>query len=409
MSKLVIEAEPEEYGLSRERLARIATHFDAYIEDERLPSWLVTVARGGQLLWSAKGGYQDRERGIEVSDDTIWRIYSMTKPLIGVATMMLYEEGRFDLLDDVGQWIESLQSPRVWVGGTADAPETTPATSPIRVHHLLTHTSGLTYGFQRRHPVDEIYRSRGYDFSFARGADLSQAIEDWGSMPLLFEPGTQWNYSVAFDVLGRLIEIWSGQPLDIFMKERIFDPLGMADTEWWCTPEKKDRLAMLYVPSHGKSRPFDELANGVLHRPRLLGGGGGLLSTAYDYDRFMSMLLRGGALDGVRLLSSRTVDFMTQNQLADCADLTAVAVDSYSQVEYSGLGFGLSMFVLNDQRRNRSLLTDGSFGWGGAASTAFWVDPLEELTVAFYTQLLPSGTYPIRRELQQLVYQALID
>ena len=360
-------------------------------------------------MWSDKGGHSDRERDVEVADDTIWRIYSMTKPIIAVAAMMLYEEGRFDLNDEVGRWIDAAKDARVWVGGTPEAPETAPAKNPVRVHHLLTHTSGLTYGFQRRHPADAIYRARGYDFSFAAGADLAHAVDDWFSMPLICEPGTSFNYSVAFDVLGRLIEIWSGQALDAFLHERIFEPLQMRDTEWWCTPEKSDRLAMLYVPSHGASIPYEDLAKTVLHRPRLLGGGGGLLSTAHDYDRFMAMLLRGGELDGARLLSSRTVELMTSNQLPGDGDLVDVAIDSYNEIESAGWGFGLSMFVVIDGRANRSLVSDGSFGWGGAASTVFWVDPLEELTVAFYTQLLPSGTYPIRRELQQLVYQALID
>jgi CubicO group peptidase (beta-lactamase class C family) len=409
VSKLVVEVEPEAYGFSSTRLARIKSHFDAYVEDGRLAGWLATVSRGGQLVWSDKGGHRDRERELDVADDTIWRIYSMTKPVIGVAVMMLYEEGRFDLLDDIGQWIPSFNETRVWVGGTPESPQTAPAQNPIRVHHLLTHMSGLTYGFQRCHPVDEIYRSRGYDFSFARGADLAQAVEDFASMPLVFEPGTQWNYSVAFDVLGRLIEIWSGQSLDVFVKERILDPLGMADTEWWCPPEKEERLAMLYVPAHGESMPYEDLAKAVLHPPRLLGGGGGLLSTAYDYERFMTMMLRGGELDGVRLLSSRTTDFMTENQLPQDADLNDVAVDSYREDQYRGLGFGLSMSVVTDARKNKSLITEGSFAWGGAASTTFWVDPLEDLTVAFYTQLLPSGTYPIKRDFQQLVYQALVE
>ncbi len=407
MSKLIVDVEPEAYGLSSSRLARISSHFDAYVEDRRLPNWLATVSRGGQLVWSGKGGYRDRERGVAICDDTIWRIYSMTKPITAIAAMMLYEEGCFDLNDEVGRWIEAFKKPRVWVGGTVASPETAPAEHPILVHHLLTHMSGLTYGFQRRHPVDAIYRERGYDFGFANGANLAQAIDDWAAMPLVFEPGMHFNYSVSFDVLGRLIEIWSGQALDVFMKERIFDPLGMRDTQWWCPPEKEDRLAMLYVPGHGESHPYEELANAVLHPPRLLGGGGGLLSSAYDYDRFMAVLLRGGELDGVRLVSSRTVEFMTANQLPRDADLADVAVDSYGEVDGEGRGFGLSMFVVIDPRRNKSLVTEGSYGWGGAASTVFWVDPLEDLSVAFYSQLLPTGTYPIRREMQQLVYQAL--
>jgi CubicO group peptidase (beta-lactamase class C family) len=409
MSKLVVEVHPKEWGFSPERLERIAPHFDQYVEDRRLPGWLATISRGGQLIWSGQGGHRDRERELGVEDDTIWRIYSMTKPIIAAATMMLYEEGRFDLNDDVGQWIESLREPRVFSGGTSMKPQTVPATEPVRVHHLLTHTSGLTYGFQYKHPVDAIYRAKGYDFIFKPGASLSEAVDDWCSSPLVFQPGSRWNYSVSFDVLGRLIEIWSGQSLDVFLKERLFDPLGMSDTEWWCPPEKADRLAMLYVPVHRESVAYEDWAKYSLREPRLLGGGGGLLSTAYDYNRFATMLLRGGELDGARLLSSRTVELMTSNHLPGDVDLEEFAVDSFSEGEYAGIGFGFGMSVVEDRRKNKSLVADGTFAWGGAASTAFWVDPGEDLTVSFFTQLLPSGTYPIRRELQQLVYQALAD
>lgn len=333
----------------------------------------------------------------------------MTKPVIAIAVMILYEEGRLDLSDDVGQWIDGFREPRVWVGGTVEAPETAPAEGPVRVVHLLTHMSGLTYGFQYRHPVDAIYRHLGYNFGYAKDADLDQAIRDCSSVPLLFEPGARWNYGVSFDVLGRLIEIWSGQPLDVFLRERILGPLGMVDTEWWTPPEKAERLAMLYVPAEGVSVPFERLANASLHPPRILGGSGGLLSTAYDFERFMAMLLGGGELDGTRIVSRRSLELMTTNYLPGGGDLATLAVDSYAEPPYTGLGFGLSMFVLEDARANRTLATEGSFGWGGAASTAFLVDPTEDLTMAFYTQLLPSGTYPIRRDLERLVYEALAD
>ena len=193
------------------------------------------------------------------------------------------------------------------------------------------------------------------------------------------------------------------------MKERIFDPLGMSDTEWWCPPEKADRLATLYVPSNGDSFPFDDLGKHSLHPPRIFGGGGGLLSTAYDYNRFMTMLLRGGELDGQRLVSSRTLELMIENHLPGDGDLVDLAEDSYSEAAYAGQGFGFGMSVMIDRRKNKSLVTEGSFFWGGAASTTFWVDPIEDLAVGFYTQLLPSGTYPIRRDLQRFVYQALAD
>ncbi len=404
-----VEIDPRDVGLDPVRLSRIATHFDAYVEDHRLPGWLASVSRGGQLAWTGRGGHRNRERDLAVEADTLWRIYSMTKPLTTLGAMMLYEEGHFDLNDDVARWIEEFAAPRVYVAGTPSDPETVPATEPIRVHHLLTHMSGLTYGFNHTHPVDAMYRSRGYEFGWPPGADLSRAVADWASMPLLFQPGTKWNYSVATDVLGRLIELWSGQPLDVFFRERILDPLSMVDTDWWCPPDKAERLAQIYVPSSGASLPMDPLGRHSLTWPSLLGGGGGLISSAGDYQRFMTMLLRGGELDGVRLVSSRTLALMTENHLPDDGDLASIATDSFSESDFAGVGFGLGFSVVTDRRVNRSLSSEGTFGWGGAASTVFWVDPLEEITVSFFTQLLPSGTYPIRRELQRLVYATLVD
>jgi CubicO group peptidase (beta-lactamase class C family) len=409
VTTLEVRRDPAEAGFDPRRLERIRTHFDAYVENRRLAGWLVTLARDGDLVWTGRGGYRHREEGLAVTDDTIWRIYSMTKPLTTVAALTLYEEGLFDLTDDVGRWIDELREPRVYVGGPPTAPQTVPAVEPVRVHHLLTHMSGLTYGFNYTHPVDAIYRAKGYDFGFPREADLARAVHDWCTSPLLFQPGSRWNYSVATDVLGRLVELWSGQPLDEFLRERVLDPLGMADTDWFCPEDRQDRLAMLYVPNEGDSLPFADLARGARHRPGVLGGGGGLVSSAHDYQRFMTMLLRGGELDGVRILSPRTVALMTANHLPGGVDLAAVAMDSFAEVDFAGIGFGLGVSVVTDPRRNKSLVSEGTYGWGGAASTAFWVDPARALSVAFYTQLLPSGTYPLRRELQQLVYQAMVD
>jgi CubicO group peptidase (beta-lactamase class C family) len=409
MSSLEIQFDPFELGFDATRLERIQTHFDQYVDDSRLAGWLATVSRGGELVWTGNAGHRDREKGLAVADDTIWRIYSMTKPLTSIATMILCEEGLFDLNDDAGKWIEALKNPRVYVSGPPNNPRTVPAIEPVRIHHLLSHTSGLTYGFHYTHVTDAIYRAKGYDFGYPKDADLAQAVHDWCSSPLVFQPGTGWNYSVATDVLGRLIEIWSGQSLDVFMRERILEPLGMDDTEWWCPPEKQDRLAMLYVPVNGESVAHEPIARAATRPPQLLGGGGGLLSTAYDYNRFMSMLLRGGQLDGVRIISSRTLQLMTMNHLPDNTDLEDFATDSFSEADYAGVGFGLGFSVVGDQAKNKSLVSEGSFAWGGAASTAFWVDPVEDLTVSFFTQLLPSSTYPIRRDLQRLVYQALVD
>ena len=409
MGALQLEGDAAELGFDPRRLARIQEHFDHYVDDRRLPGWLVTVARGGQVVYTGKGGHRDREAGLLVEDDTIWRIYSMTKPLTSIAVMMLYEEGAFDLNDDAGKWIEELRSARVYVSGPPTAPVTVPATEPVRVHHLLSHMSGLTYGFTYLHVTDAIYRANGYDFGFPKGADLAQAVSDWCSMPLRFQPGSGWNYSVSTDVLGRLVEIWSGQSLSDFFRERILDPLGMTDTEWYCPQDKADRLSTLYYPTPDGCIPLTDMSALALKVPRLYGGGGGLLSTARDYQRFMTMLLNGGELDGVRLVSNRTLDLMTENHLPGDVDLAEYAVDSFSEDQQAGVGFGLGFSVVLDRRENKSLVSEGTFAWGGAASTAFWVDPLEDLTVGFYTQLLPSGTHNIRRELQQLIYSSLVD
>jgi CubicO group peptidase (beta-lactamase class C family) len=349
------------------------------------------------------------ESSLPIEDDTIYRIYSMTKPLISILAMMLHEEGYFDLNDDVGQWIPTLKEPRVWVGGTPQNYQTVPSREPVRVWHLLSHMSGLTYFFNYNHPIDAIYRQKGYDFGNDPGTDLAGAVDDWCSVPLLFEPGTQWNYSVSTDVVGRLIEIWTGQTLGDVLRERLTGPLGMVDTDFHAPAASHDRLAELYIAVAGAAIPGGGMSNGAKHPPRNQSGGGGLVSTAADYNRFMTMLVNGGIYNGTRLLSSRTLDLMTRNHLPDNADLEKLAGDSFSEVSYAGIGFGLGFSVVLDAARNKVPTSEGSFAWGGAASTAFWVDPVEELTVGFYTQVLPSGTYPLRRELQRLVYAALVD
>lgn len=412
MKELALENNPSDVGLRCDALNRIQTYFDGFVDAGRLGGWLATVARSGQLVWTGRGGYQDRERSLLVRDDTIWRLYSMTKPITALAAMMLYDEGRFDLNDEVGRWIEELRDPRIYVSGPAIAPVTRPALEPVRVHHLLTHTAGLTYGFQRVTPVDEMYRAKGYDetrWIWPEGIDLAGAVRDWCSTPLLFEPGSEWNYSVATDVIGRLIEIWSGQRLDDFIQERILDPLLMHDTHWYCPEEKLERLSMLYLNHGGAAVPLEELAAKATQVPTLLVGGGGLVSTAHDFNRFMTMLVRGGELNAHRFISQRTLSLMTRNHLPQNLTLADFARDSFKEAGQSGVGYGLGVSVFVDQARNKSLVSEGSFAWGGAASTYFWVDPVEELCVGLYSQLLPSSSYPFRRALQQFVYTALDD
>jgi CubicO group peptidase (beta-lactamase class C family) len=409
MNQLDIAVDPASAGLDPARLSRITTHFDDYVSSRRLSGWLATVSRGGKLAWVGQGGDRNREKGHDVTHDTLWRIFSMTKPITSIAAMMLHEEGKFDLNDDAGRWIEALREPRVFTGGTAQAPVSIPSREPVRVWHLLSHTAGLTYAFQNNHPVDAIYRAKGYEYGYPEGADLNRAVDDWCSTPLLYEPGTAWNYSVATDVLGRLVEIWSGQSLDTFIRERILEPLGMHDTVWHCPEDESERLAMMYVPVNGDSFAVESMAASATQVPQLLSGGSGLMSTAYDYQRFTAMLLNGGELDGVRLVAPRTLELMTSNHLADGHDISQLSRGLYSETGQSGIGFGLGFSVMVDPVKSKSPLSEGTFAWGGGASTAFWVDPKEELTVSFFTQLLPSWTYPIRRELHQLVYGALVN
>ena len=410
MGGLEAEVRPEEVGFDGARLARIANHFGRYVDDGRLPGWLAVVSRGGRIAYVALAGHRDREAGLPVTGDTLFRIYSMTKPITSVAAMMLYEEGAFELKTPVHRFIESFRGPRVYQRGNHVTPATVPSREPVRMWHLLTHTAGLTYGFHYTHAVDAMYRAAGFEFGHPPGIDLATACDRWASMPLLFEPGTEWNYSVATDVLGRVVEVLSGQTLDRFFAERIFGPLGMSDTGFSVRPEDRHRRAMLYGAGRRRlARPLPEVTAEIDSEPTLLSGGGGLVSTAADYHRFTEMLRRRGELDGVRLLSPRTVDYMTRNHLPGGADLEEVGRPVFAETTYTGIGFGLGFSVVLDAAANKVLSSEGEFAWGGAASTVFWVDPAEDVTVLFLTQLIPSSTYPIRSELSQLVYQALVD
>jgi CubicO group peptidase (beta-lactamase class C family) len=329
--------------------------------------------------------------------------------------MMLYEEGAFQLTDPVSRYIPAFADARVFSGGSDISYTTVPVTEPVRVWHLLSHTSGLTYGFQRSHPVDAIYRANGFEWGSPRGMDLAGCVDAWAGMPLLFQPGSEWNYSVSTDVLGRLVEVCSGQRLDEFFAERIFRPLGMTETAFWARPEEAGRLGPLYSRGpEGKAIPMDAMGKAAYREPAYLSGGGGLVSSAADYHRFTQMLLHrpdspAGELDGARLLSPRTVGYMTMNQLPGNADLEEFGRPLFAESVFQGVGFGLGFAVQLDAAASKTLCSVGEFNWGGAASTAFWVDPAEQLTVSFFTQLMPSSVYPIRPQLRQLVYQALVD
>jgi CubicO group peptidase (beta-lactamase class C family) len=413
MSGLRAEVDAPEVGLDAQRLQRIDQHFARYVDDGRLPGWLVAVSRRGRLAHVSCYGSRDLEAGLPVEPDTLWRIYSMTKPVTSVAAMVLYEEGALELSDPVSKFIPAFAGVRVYAGGSDQRQVTVPAAEPVRIWHLLTHTSGLTYGFHRVHPVDARYRAAGFEWSVPGGMDLATACETWASLPLLFQPGTEWNYSVATDVLGRVVEVASGQRLDEFFAARILGPLGMTDTAFYAGDEGIGRLAALYTPTgDAKTARLDSLGRVARKPARLNSGGGGLLSTAGDYHRFLHMLLDtpgspAGELDGARLLSSPTVGYMARNHLPGGLDLETFGRPLYAESPFAGIGFGLGFGVVIDPVPSRVVCSEGELSWGGAASTAFWIDQREELAVAFYTQLLPSSTYRIRPQLRQLVYQAL--
>jgi CubicO group peptidase (beta-lactamase class C family) len=393
---LNVEIDPQEAGFDAQRLTRIDRHFQRYVDDRKLPGFLFVLARDGQIVHTAKGGLRDVENEAPVELDTIWRIYSMTKPITSVAAMLLYEQGAFELKDPIATFLPEFAEMRVWRNGSPVKPVTVPATESIRVWHLLTHTAGLTYGFHHAHPLDAVYRDRGFEWGSPPGLDLAGCVEAWAGLPLLFEPGSEWNYSVATDVLGRLVEVVSGQSLDVFLRERIFEPLGMTDTAF--APTDTDRLAALYQPG------LVRIPMGDGPMP-YFSGGGGLYSTAADYGRFTTMLLE----DGAPILGSRTARYMRQNHLPGGAELEQLArpVGAFSETQFAGHGFGLGFSVLEDPAEVKILSSKGEIAWGGAASTAFWVDPQERITGHFFTQLLPSSTYPLRGQLRQLVYQAL--
>jgi CubicO group peptidase (beta-lactamase class C family) len=414
VSELKAEVDPAEVGLDADRLGRIDGNFARYVDDGRLAGYLVTVSRHGKLAHVSSYGARDREEGLPVESDTLWRIFSMTKPITSVAAMMLYEEGALQLTDPVSKFIPSFADLRVYAGGSDQNPLTVPATEPMRVWHLLTHTSGLTYGFHRVHTVDAIYRAAGFDPGAPRGMDLAAACDGWASLPLLFEPGAEWNYGVSTDVLGRVVEVASGQSLDEFFTERILRPLDMTDTTFWVEDDRASRLAALYGLGPGRAMikmgaPWDN----ARIKPRMLSGGGGLVSTAADYHRFLQLLLDrpdspAGELDGVRLLSPRTVRYMGRNHLPGGQDIATFGRALYAESPMHGSGFGLGFAVVTDPAAVKVDCSAGELSWGGAASTAFWIDQAEGLTVSFFTQLIPSNALPLRPQLRQLVYQSIL-
>jgi CubicO group peptidase (beta-lactamase class C family) len=402
--------EPAEVGFDPKRLANLDNHFARYVDTGLLAGWQIVVTRRGEVAHASTYGQRDAEAGAAVTPDTLWRIYSMTKPVTSVAAMALWEEGRFELTDEISKWIPEFANMKVWDKGSALRPYYVPAVEPIRMWHLLTHTSGLTYGFMQSHPVDALYRAAGYDLANSAPGDLETTARNWAKLPLLHQPGTRWSYGVSTAVLGRVLEVITGQPLDEVIAERILTPLKMTDTRWWVDTDDAHRLAALYVPNpgNGKALRYDALGGSALRPPEMFGGGEGLISSAADYHRFTQMMLREGELDGVRLLSSRTVRYMTRNHLPGGKTLADLSTGGFAETTFDGVGFGLGFAILLDPALGKTMGTEGVYYWGGAASTTFWVDPVEDLTAMLFTQLLPSSIHPLRPQLRQMVYSALI-
>jgi CubicO group peptidase (beta-lactamase class C family) len=402
---------PEAVGLSSERLKRIETFIqDKYIDTGKLPCALTQVWRRGQLAYQSVQGFADVERGTPLKADSLFRIYSMTKPVTSVAFMILVEEGLVSLDDPVHRFIPAWRDLGVFQAGVAGAFQTKKVAEPMRVLDLLRHTAGLTYGFQQRTNVDAAYRKLKLDGIDSEGG-LQEFVDRLGTVPLEFSPGESWNYSVATDVLGYLVEKISGQPFDAFLKERIFDPLKMIDTGFFVPESQRARFTACYAltPSGKVVLQDDPEKSRFLSDPSVKSGGGGLVSTADDYMRFCRMLLNGGELDGARLLSPKTIKLMTINHLPGGKELTELSKSLFSEAVFEGLGFGLGFAMTVDQARTKNIGSLGEYFWGGMASTAFWVDPVEDLAVVFLTQLMPSSSYPIRRELRTLVYSAFTE
>jgi len=401
MSKSVCER----VGLSYERLGRIDGWMRRWVDSGRLPGLSVLVSRRGQIAYEACYGHADLARGLEMTPDTIVRIYSMTKPLTSVAAMMLYEEGRFQLDDPIGAVLPAFRQSRVWAG---EGREPVPAERPITYRDLMTHTSGLTYGFMHATAVDALYREHGVDFQTSE-ADLGEVVERAAGLPLLAQPGAAWNYSIATDVLGHLVAVHSGMPFERFLQERVLDPLGMTDTAFHVAPANLPRFAANYARGEdGRATLLDDPQSSIFAKPRAIAsGGGGLTGTARDYMRFCHMMLNKGELEGRRLLGRKTVELMTSNHLK--GDMAAMGQARFSESNYTGIGFGLGFSITLDPAQAQIVGSPGEYAWGGAASTGFWIDPLEDFAVVLLTQLTPSSTYPIRRELRVMTYAAIED
>jgi CubicO group peptidase (beta-lactamase class C family) len=410
----------ETAGFSKARLERLdRVMAERYVAGGHLPGILTQVYRKGELVHTGMAGHIDLERDKPMREDAIFRIYSMTKPITAVALMMLVEEGLIGLDDAVHTHIPAWKRMGVYASGVptllADQPPqfmTTQPDRPMKVVDLVTHTSGLTYGFMMRTSVDAAYRKLHLG-QFDTPGGLDTFIEQLAGVPLEFSPGTQWNYSVSIDVMGYLVQKLSGMSFGDFLRTRLFEPLGMTDTAFWCPPEKLDRFTTCYQPKPGGGLKVQDDGQKSTYAtpPSLESGGGGLVSTAHDYMRFCRMMLGNGTLDGVQILSPKTVALFSLNHLPENKELASMAPPgAFSEAGYSGIGFSIGCGVNIDVAKTRLPGTLGEYFWGGAASTAFWIDPKEDLAVVFMTQVMGTDArLTLRRDLRTLAYSAMTE
>ena len=372
---------------------------------------MTLIARRGELAHLSAIGMMDRERDQPMAEDAIFRIYSMSKPITSVALMQLHERGMFQLSDPVSRFIPQWRDLQVLTGGEYPDYTTRAPDRPMTIRDLLSHQSGLTYGFAGG-PVEAGYfEHQIYRAGTMRGRDLQSMIDRLADLPLKFSPGDSWNYGISTDVCGYLVQTISGQRFDEYLQEHIFDPLGMPDTGFHVPAEKHHRLAANYERSPDQQlRQSDIFGVGeFLEEPTFLSGGGGLVSTAQDYWRFCQMMLNGGQLDGARILGPKTIELMTMNQLPNNDELTARALGIWSETTNDGIGFGLGFAVLMNLPRTQNVGSVGEYYWSGTASTVFWIDPAEELIAIFMVQFMPSDAFDFRGELKQLLYPGLLD
>ena len=412
-----MELAPKHTGLSTARLERITEHMELnYIAPGKIAGAQIAVSRHGHLAYFRSFGQMDAGRRKAMSDDAIFRIYSMSKPITSVALMQLYERGYFQLNDPVSRFFPAWKDQKVWVSGRGADMQTEAPARPVTMRDMLCHTGGLTYGAALEaigapatgHPVDQVYAEVGV--RRGRGETLMEFMDKLAKVPLRYQPGERWMYSLSTDVCGALVEKISGQRFDLYLQDNIFDPLGMRDTSFTVAADKVDRFCANYRRKADKTLESidDPATSDYLKQPAFFSGGGGLTGTTEDYLRFCEMLRRGGDFEGARILGPRTIELMHRNHLKDGKDLTQMAVGGFSETANEGVGFGLGFATVLDAVTSGSIAA-GDYYWGGAASTIFWVDPKEDLSVVFMTQLMPSGSFNFRGQLKSIIYASIVE